>query len=504
LFQRESTPLRRDRKLEHRGAGENREWQFLATYETSLPAYLRGVKIPSLDYAAWVYRLKAFADDAGPQDLVRDLRAELNLTDLEFDALFAPPSTEDPATFFTGEDWAPERVLELLPPPEQPPPDETDGAEEERSDEDEVAVERPEPPEDDELVSNILTCLRSEEHYEVSDSLVRNLISSLRSDRIAVLAGKPGTGKTEFVRAFVHCLRRALGSVEADLHLIEVAVSEEFAEYDLIGYRDLAGKYVASRAIADLNRGNPDTDIYILLLDEMNLASIDVYGAKLVAGITNRIAVELPGESDLSWFPKTGRWIPHNGIVIIGTMNSYLEDPTRKMLSVPIKRRANLIAMPDPLRDLALVHQDNVEPPDEFLRLCRLLLDQLMGRLRRRGLSLLEGRLLEQLAAPVPDDAVQVLWRLVRRLSVHDEVAMTMGLVQSVFRYVQTSTFATVDAALYLQVEQKVLPLVRGPATVLDEVEEALGAGDWRRTISALTRMRRLADENAGRIRPLL
>jgi hypothetical protein len=116
----------------------------------------------------------------------------------------------------------------------------------------------------------------------------------------------------------------------------------------------------------------------------------------------------------------------------------------------------------------------------------------------------LEGHLIEQLGEGIPDEAVELLWRLVRRLSVRDEVAMTMGLVQSILRFVQTSTFASIDVALDLQVEQKIIPLVRGPVTVLDEVEEALGAGEWRRTRAALDRMRRLAAENAGRIRPLL
>src|SRR5262249_17537493 len=157
--------------------------------------------------------------------------------------------------------------------------------------------------------------------------------------------------------------------------------------------------------------------------------SIDVYGAQLVAGITNRIPVDLPGQSNLDWFPTTGKWTPHNGIVIIGTINSYLEDPSRKMLSVPIKRRANLIEMPDPIRELALLHAHTPEAPKQFRDLCVLLLKQLGTRLRRRGVSLLEGRALDQMSAAIPEEAIQLLWRLSRRLSVHDEVAMTMGLV---------------------------------------------------------------------------
>jgi MoxR-like ATPase len=502
-FQRTGTPLRHDGKLEDRGAGENREWRFIADYEESLPKYLLNRRIPALDYAAWVYRLKLFADDADPSDLVRNLRAELNLTAEEFNALFDPPAIEGAATFFTTEDWPGEAVLELLPGQQAVTIGGSAAEAYEDSDEEEDATPLP-PPSDDELVSAILKYLRSEERFEVPEDLVRNFLYSLRSDRIVILAGKPGTGKTEFVRAFVHCLRRALAAQRSDIHLIEVAVSEELAEYDMIGYRDLGGDYVPSHVMDDLNRGSPDTDLYVLLLDEMNLAPIDVYGAKLIAGITNRIPVDLPGTCDIAWFPETGKWIPHNGIVVVGTMNSYLEDPSRKMLSIPIKRRANLISMPDPLRDLATSNASKGEAPDRFRELCYLLLDQLARRLRRRGLSILEDRVIDQLVADIPEEAIQVLWRLTQRLAMHDDVAMTMGLMQSILRYVQTSTFTDVSVALDLQVEQKILPVVRGPGAILDEVDEALGSGEWRRARAAIGRMRHLAAENAGRIRPLL
>lgn len=497
-FQRDSTPLRRDpAKLEHKGSGENREWRFNDGYEQSLSAYLEGTKIPAVDYAAWVYRAKAFPEEYEPGDLVRDLRGELRLTEPEFGALFVDNSeSEDSGSFFTEDDWATDAILDMLPGQHAESSEAASGAEQ-------GGESRPEAPDDGEVIQNIWECLRADEHFDVPEELVHNLLYSLRSDRIAILEGKPGSGKTEFVRSFVHCLRRALSPPAADVHLVQVAVSEELAEFDLIGYRDLAGNYVSSAVMDGLNRGDPDNDLYVLLLDEINLASVDVYGAKLIAGITNRIPVELPGKSSLSWFPESGKWTPHTGIIVIGTMNSYLVDPSRKMLSTPIKRRANLIRMPDPLRELASSHSGD-DVPQKFLELCRLLLNQLVVRLRRRGLSLLEGRLIDQLTQPVPEAAAQLLWRLTRRLSVLDEVAMTMGLVQSILRYVQTSQFDLIEVALDIQVDQKVLPLLRGHASVLDEVQDALGAGDWARSTTTIERMRRLAEQNAGRIRPLL
>jgi hypothetical protein len=67
----------------------------------------------------------------------------------------------------------------------------------------------------------------------VSEDLVRNFLYSLRVERIAVLVNKPGTDKTEFVKAFVRCLGRALTGTGSDGLLVDVAVSEEFAEHGL-------------------------------------------------------------------------------------------------------------------------------------------------------------------------------------------------------------------------------------------------------------------------------
>lgn len=500
-MKRDSTPLRRDGKLVHRGAGENREWQFKEGYEATLPEYVKQPGIPALDFAAWVFRERNFPDDTKSEDVIELLRAELRLNALEFDSLFDITASAEPEdAIFTDVEWDPSALLNALP---QPPPAKGGVAIEEAGEQEDQTLFAVAPP-DDELVGNLLKFLRDDELLEVSDELVRNVLYSLRVDRIAILNGKPGTGKTEFVRAFAACLQRASGT---PVHLVETAITEETAEYDLIGYRDLAGSYVPSRIMEELNRGDPERDLYVLLLDEFNLATVDAYGGKLISGITNRLAIDLPGSRAASgaarWFPSSGRWIPHNGILIVATMNSYLEDPTRKQLSVPVKRRSNLISMPDPVLEVVRDLGPTDDPPDRFRQLCRMVLDQAVQRLRVRGTSVIDGRLIDQLAASAPDEAVGLAWRLARRLAVHDEVPMTLGLIQSILRYVQTSGFSDLTTALDIQVEQKVLPVLRGDASLLDEVELALGTGSWPRTSAALARMRTLAAENANRLRPL-
>lgn len=502
LMKRDSTPIRRDGGLIHRGVGENREWLLQGGYVRTLPDYVPAGGIPALPFAVWALRAAALPDGADAASLVTELQTALRLNDDEFNAIFARGGWAAPDPLWAEEDWADDALTDVLPAhpaaAAAPPIARAAGAGEALFD-DVFAV-----PEDAELVANLVRLLRHEELFEVSEELVRNLLYSLRVDRIAVLVGKPGTGKTELVRAFSKCLERASGTT---VHLVETPITEETAEFDLIGYRDLTGNYVPSRTMQEMNRANTESDLYVLLLDEFNLATIDAYGAKIISGITNRLAIDLPGsrpaEEAARWYPASGRWMPHNGLLVIGTMNSYLEDPSRKQLSVPIKRRTNLITMPDPVLTLVQDAGGADEPPQAFADFCRMLLDQAVRRLRVRGTSVIDGALLEELAAPVPDDALGLLWRLACRLAVHDEVPMTAGLIQSILRYIQTSDFAETGTGMDLQVEQKVLPVLRGPESLLDEVVRALGPGDWPRTNATIERMRALATSNAGRIRPL-
>ena len=501
-WKRDSTPLRKG-KLEHRGEAENREWKLNNGYEPLLARYVND-GIPALDFAAWMFRSTSFGDETEPLDLVERMKSDLRLNSEEFETLFDSSPSPSDVDFFTDVDWPLSELVEALPQPGAQPASRIE------NDDEPDLLRLAEPPSDDELVANLVRYLRQDAQFEVTENLIRNLLYSIRVDRIAVLIGKPGTGKTEFVRAFANALGRALRTT---VHLTEEAITAETAEFDMIGYRDLAGRYVPSRILDELNRGEPERDIYVLLLDEFNLAEVDVYAAKMISGITNRIPIDLPGNSDpdapagVKWYPQSGRWIPHGGVVIIGTMNSYLEDPSRKPLTVPVKRRSNLISMPDPLHDLVLASDPaDSSIPEDFRRLCRLLLDQSVRRLRVRGTAAFDGNLLDQLMKPVAEEASRVLWELSRRLAIHDEVAMTLGLLQSILRYVQTSEFSDVTAALDLQIEQKVLPILRGDSSLLDEVEAALGtttATSWRRTAAAIGRMRVLAENNASRIRPL-
>lgn len=493
---KDTTPLAKKDKLSVRGSGQNYEWKLEHGYEEVLADYVDPTgRIPFTDFVAWVYREKSLDEDRTIEDLQNGLRAELNLTDDEFDRLFVVGGEEDDSDFFGGSDWDPADLTPQLPPPGAPP-DDDDG------DGDGEKPPPAPPPPDGELVAEIVRHMRETAKFDVDEDLIRNFLSSLRTDRFATLVGKTGTGKTEFVKAFARGLEKALAGTGVQVHLVDVEVGEETAEHDLIGYRSLDGSYVPSSVIERLEAGNPDRDIYIVLLDEMNLAPVDTYAGKVIASIENNLEIDLPGSRDDTGAATTP-WLPPRGACIVGTMNSYLEDASRKMLSRPVTRRTQPIEMPDRLQSLVIsAAADPDAARKSFDKLARLLLDQRAERLQEIGTSALDGDRVSRLKAAAATDVLDLLWSVAQVLAGRAEVAMTLGPLQDALEYVQTSVFSDPQAALDLQITQKLLPMVRGDASVLDELDAVIGP-EFARSKTTLSAMRALAGENQDRIRPL-
>jgi energy-coupling factor transporter ATP-binding protein EcfA2 len=494
-FVKLSTPLTKSDKLGVRGSGQNYEWRLEPGYEATLSDYVdAAARIPYNDFVAWVFRARHLDDDRSLDDLKKAVRAEFKLTDEEFDQLFVDGGPEDDDDFFDDEDWDLEALTARLPSPEDTSQDEDD-------EESGALPPLAPPPGDAELVAEILRYMRETAKFEVDEELVRNVLSSLRTDRFATLVGKTGTGKTEFVKAFAAGLERALAGTGVKVHLVDIEIGEETAEHDIIGYRSIEGKYVPSNVIDRLNRGDPDRDIYIVLLDEMNLAPVDTYAGKLVASIENNLEIDLPGHDETGGAATTS-WLSPRGACIIGTMNSYLEDPTRKMLSRPITRRTQPIEMPDVFENL--VRQAASDEPaarDAFETTCRLLLDQRAERLQTIGVSALDGDRIAQLRGAAPADVVDVLWAVGKVLAGRPDVAMTLGPLQDALEYVQTSVFDDNTVALDLQIAQKIMPMLRGDAALIDEFEKCLPA-EFTRSRAALAALRGLAEANQRRIKP--
>jgi hypothetical protein len=65
----------------------------------------------------------------------------------------------------------------------------------------------------------------------------------------------------------------------------------------------------------------------------------------------------------------------------------------------------------------------------------------------------------------------------------------------------KSAVSGSVEDALDRQIEQKIIPLLRGDASVVDEVADVV-PDSFGRAHAALAELRRLAEDNVGRIRP--
>lgn len=491
---KDTTPLVKKGKLELKGEGENWRWRLEEGYEDVLQDYVRAdSRIPLLPFSIWVSRARALGDEETLDDVVTSVLASLRLSEGEASRLFDDSALGSDWEGVFGPKWELAELGATLGTPPTQAPEPEDAAEEL---EDEVKKALPPVPGDSELVENLVERISSDFNFDATGAHIGNVLLALRSDRFVVLEGRPGTGKTSFVQAFVKSLDQILAGRAA--HILIVPVSEQTAEHDIIGYRDLAGAYVPSNLMLDLHAGDPDNDLYFVLLDEANLAPIDVYGAGLISAVTNRLPLTLPGSSELDW--AKGPWRPPVGTFVIATINSHLEDPSRLRLSVPLKRRVNVIRMPDRLADIVAAG-DNDEAQQRFVNACRTLLAQVADRRKHDGANALDGDAIEALRDDIPIEATDVLWRISRALAPLPEVPMTMGVLQSMLTYIQLGPYADLATAIDLQVEQKLLPLMRGPVENLEALEASL-PDSAERSRRAIARARELALLNAGTIRP--
>ncbi len=481
---------------------ELRTYELRDGYLAVLKEYFAGdERIPIRDFTAWMLREESFADEDSATDAVSRLRRMLGLTDVEVGALFDSSDGIEPA-YFSAEKWPVTELTPYLPPPDaeaHAPPVATPEA---------AAEDAPEPeaepilPMDDEVfIATLLKHLREVENFELDAAFLRSVIVALRVDRFVILCGKPGTGKTEFVQALHRALLDALRGF-ADVFLIHHEVHPETAEWELVGSRDLAGEYVPSPLIRDLCTKGRREDVFIVMLDEMNRALVDAYAGRLLAAISNGVPVELPGHVGLPGYPASGRWQPGPGVLLMAAINSPLTEPARLPLSGPVKRRAHLLPMPDPLALLAKAG-DAVAKAKFFVICNERLVPQLRQRVLRRGINVaLDRDLTTRLAQMPPEVVLERLWSVAKVLTLRPEVPFTLGIVQGILAFVLATDLADPLIALDQAIVAKIVPHLQGDVTLLDGVLEAVGE-DLLLTVEALAEVRRLAEENGDRIRPL-
>ncbi|MDR5812071.1 AAA family ATPase [Caballeronia sp. LZ033] len=454
-----------------------KEWAFAPDYLEKLEALLPlKQRIPVFDLTAWLYRDKDLP--ASLDDVESRFREEFKLNDSEYARLF--DATRPVATQFFWPEPVPEEDLAQLIHGVPPGPSMLGRSEAE-------------------LIQHLERWVTEEEGLALPTGFVRAFYGALVAQRFVVLAGRPGTGKTAFVRAFTEGLSRFFAN---SVSLVEVSVGSDFSEADVLGYEKISGGLAATELSRKLFLSERPRDVYVILLDEMNLSHVDHYLARLLPALESDAKVELPGLDSASLFPPDA--------FIVGTVNSFLEESTRFALSNPVKRRANIVEMPNALGTLVAENDRK-----KFDKACIDLLKQTKGRIDKRqkdgAPSVLDAFRLERLSAALisgsdmrSDSFGDILWRVCQICSGSAATSLTFGVVQDILDYVAMSGRPW-RLALGEQLANKVVPQLSGPANICEEllmyvVATDEGAGDFGAAISALEAIMQTKDAATGHV----
>jgi MoxR-like ATPase len=194
----------------------------------------------------------------------------------------------------------------------------------------------PPPPLDGgfpDLVSMLEAALEKE--LVLGDDIVGQIVRAWAARDIVVLVGAGGTGKTTLAKGIVN----ALADVMPPDSAVEIPIDQDFGPSDLVGYENLAGKFVdrplTDRILRSKNRLHP----HVLLLEEVNLAAIESYLGPILQAIESGSAIPLTAEDTVD--------LPHDTLVL-ATCNSPRDEPESRIpMSGPTKRRVTAIQMPN-------------------------------------------------------------------------------------------------------------------------------------------------------------
>jgi hypothetical protein len=417
-------------------------------------------------------------------DVVKLFRTEFSLkSQKEFDALFeADPSKETAADFFFSDPPDRDELIALIGGvPEGP----TLGGRSE-----------------DDLVNAFEQHVGQKSLLWLPPGFVRQFYNALKAQRFVVLAGRPGTGKTAFARAYASAVDAAFPDSTTE---IIISVGQDFGDADAIGYERIAGGIAPTELTRQLFLNGRPKNLFFVILDEMNLAEVDFYLSRLLPAIESGAPVELPGQQERYRLPSDAYFI--------GTINSYIEENTRLPLSGPIKRRANVIEMPNTLDDIVARGAK-----DEFVKVSEQLLRQTLQLVQARQARGF-GSLLDPYREATLNDALQatsplwksgipdLLWELTQACARDRRSSITLGVLQDVLDYIAMARGISPEDALDVQIAQKLAPQLSGPVAVANSVKQVLDksrtpSAAFERALRAVQQIIDAADPSSGLVIP--
>ena len=124
-------------------------------------------------------------------------------------------------------------------------------------------------------------------YYDIKD--IRRFIAGLAVTKILILQGMSGTGKTSLALAFGEFVKNKI---------VLVPIQPMWKERtDLIGYyNEFTRKFTETTLLYKMYEANYSKDIYVTILDEMNIARVEYYFAEFLS----LLEVPNPDERDLA------------------------------------------------------------------------------------------------------------------------------------------------------------------------------------------------------------
>lgn len=126
------------------------------------------------------------------------------------------------------------------------------------------------------LVDEVWAYLWKKKNLYYEEATVRHFMNALRTQQLTILWGKPGTGKTSLPRGVAD----ALGA-----ECIRVQVQSNWTDnQDLLGFYNIVEKrYVPTQFMDALVEAKKhEHQLYIILLDEMNLSNVEYYFSEML------------------------------------------------------------------------------------------------------------------------------------------------------------------------------------------------------------------------------